>query len=89
VHDGDDPQPRRRRDGDDPQRRRARSLDADGLREDPRRVQKYDVSELRREDTLRDALLPARPPPVAEETGFVLGLMRAIGCCGSGEDEWT
>lgn len=89
VNDGDDPQPRRQHDGDDPQRRRARSLDADGF-EDPRRaVPKHDVSESRREDTLRDALLPARPPPVAEETGFVLGLMRAIGCCGSGEDEWT
>ena len=78
VNDGDDPPPRRR----------ARSLDDEY---DPRRaVPKYRVSERRRENTLRDSLLPERPAPNADD-GFMLGLMAAIGCgtisCGCGEED--
>ena len=78
VNDGDDPPPRRR----------ARSLDDEY---DPRRaVPKYRVSERRRENTLRDSLLPERPAPNADD-GFMLGLMTAIGCgtisCGCGEED--
>ena len=58
---------------------------------DPRRaVPKYRVSERRRENTLRDSLLPERPAPNADD-GFMLGLMAAIGCgtisCGCGEED--
>ena len=58
---------------------------------DPRRaVPKYRVSERRRENTLRDSLLPERPAPNADD-GFMLGLMTAIGCgtisCGCGEED--
>ena len=78
VNDGEDPPPRRR----------ARSLDDEY---DPRRaVPKYRVSERRRENTLRDSLLPERPAPNADD-GFMLGLMTAIGCgtisCGCGEED--
>ena len=73
-----------------PARRRARSLDDEY---DPRRaVPKYRVSERRRENTLRDSLLPERPAPNADD-GFMLGLglMTAIGCgtisCGCGEED--
>ena len=57
----------------------------------PRRaVPKYRVSERRRENTLRDSLLPERPAPNADD-GFMLGLMTAIGCgtisCGCGEED--
>ena len=75
-------------DDDPPPRRRARSLDDEY---DPRRaVPKYRVSERRRENTLRDSLLPERPAPNADD-GFMLGLMTAIGCgtisCGCGEED--
>ena len=77
VNDGDDPPPRRR----------ARSLDDEY---DPRRaVPKYRVSERRRENTLRDSLMPERAPNA--DDGFMLGLMTAIGCgtisCGCGEED--
>ena len=77
VNDGDDPLPRRR----------AHSLDHEY---DPRRaVPKYRVSERRRENTLRDSLMPERAPNADE--GFMLGLMTAIGCgtisCGCGEED--
>ena len=77
VNDGDDP----------PLRRRARSLDDEY---DPRRaVPKYRVSERRRENTLRDSLMPERAPNA--DDGFMLGLMTAIGCgtisCGCGEED--
>ena len=71
-----------------PPRQRTRSLDDEY---DPRRaVPKYRVSERRRENTLRDSLLPERPAPNADD-GFMLGLMTAIGCgtisCGCGEED--
>ena len=71
-----------------PPRRRARSMDDEY---DPRRaVPKYRVSERRRENTLRDSLLPERPAPNADDR-FMLGLMTAIGCgtisCGCGEED--
>jgi hypothetical protein len=71
-----------------PPRRRAKSLD--DYAEDPRRaVPKYRVSERRRENTLRDSLMPERAPNA--DDGFMLGLMTAIGCgtisCGCGEED--